>query len=150
MPDVNFYRRWPDEVHAISGRRAANDFPGRPGELPVVEHVLGLGLVHPVRLGHGENAIEVRKCRSICSQSEQLQRAAPCSLLPTDLRADVVTIAASLENKDTRRRVLRESAGEDQTGKTTTGDHKVVRVLDIAWSNERSPAEIGGCGGRKR
>ena len=27
MPDVNFYRRRPDEVRAISGRRAANDFP---------------------------------------------------------------------------------------------------------------------------
>ena len=101
-------------------------FPSRPGELMVVEHVLWLGLGHPVHLGHGEDAIEVRKCRSICTQSEQVQRAASVSLLPTDLHADIATIAASLENKDSGCRVLRESAGEHQTGKTTIDDHKVI------------------------
>ena len=65
MPSIHFDGRWPYEVHAVSGRRAANDFTRRPGDLTRIEHVLRLGLVHPIHVGFGQYTIEVRKTRSI-------------------------------------------------------------------------------------
>ena len=65
MPNIHFDGRWPHEVHAVNGRRAANDFTRRPGDLTRIEHVLWLGLVHPIHVGFGQDTIEVRKTRSI-------------------------------------------------------------------------------------
>ena len=73
---------------------------------------------------------------------------------PTDSLADVVTITTSFENKNISGRILRESASENEARETASDDYKVVTVLDITRSNERSPTErvwiwIGGYRGRE-